>query len=566
MEATNSHKNKLLANKKLIFTVAGIVVTAILAFFFWPKSINRNYVELSSELIELNKGWAQIPQKLVEIQPDGSILFPASYVIYDKKDSSQSVKRSATLSEEGDSVPYIYNKTEIITTRYIITPGSNRIKIRSKDFVIQGNSILIKPALFLNTGKTFRFFETPAAKLSKIEVAKNESDNTFFYIILLAIVAGVGIWWFFFRYKEPNIMAELKAQGIDLPESELSHYILPGYSSEEIAYLIKTYFGEIKETGMSYADMVKKVIPVPLQDVIQEIDPNDPGYQMMKKAAEHDRKRFEQNIKDWKEFRKMYPSMSYEEAISHKSKGGLMSSDSADNYDLPFNVTMSFKNLTSFRFHMKNIESLGYKLDFKSRLHKYSNPDAIEQLVESFYNLLKAEVKITFDALEKHYLNGGDLKKLENSLILLKNAGMDIPYHYLINRDLSGLDLKEIVPKAIKPAIRKLSYDGIIAPDKEILEVEAELTYRLDLTTYINTAGIETLVARIDEAMHDVIGDMGSSQKAIKNPVAITNQIRKMELDKDTSLSIVSLNITSIKIKKPEEKKKRHSGYHGFGH
>jgi len=566
--SNNSHTNAFAKSKNTNFPVKKIILpilillTIILVFLFWPKSLNRQYVELSKEYVKINNKWAQIPQTFCELQGDGSLIFPASYVVYEKKDSVENVKRGAYLNEQGDSVPYVYNKKEIIINRAIITPGSNQIKIRSKDYIQKEAYIYIKPELFQTHQKTIRFFETPAAKVDTM-AKKTEGSNTYLYIIGILIIAGIAAWWFFFRETEPNILSELRTMGIDIPDEELQHYILADYSAEEIAYLINIYKSKAKDLGFSYSEVMKKAIPIPLQNIIGDLQgEDDMQVNMMKKASEIDRKRFEQSLDDYIEIKKLNPNVTYEAALQMKNKS--TSFGAFESVDLPMELLFRFKNVNSYKFHMKNIETLGHKLDLKSRLHKYEKQTAIEGLVESFYNLLKAEVDISFDALEKHYLNGGNTQKLELSLIQLKTAGMKVDFRHLINIDLSGMDLTEVVPKAIKPAMKNLHYEEIIAPDKEILQVEAELTYRVDLSTYLSTAGLETLVARIDEAMHDVIGNMGTSQKAIKNPISITSEIIKMALDKDISLSIVSLNITSIKLKKEEKKThRRHDGFHG---
>ena len=547
--------------KKVILPLAFLLVI-VLAFMFWPKSLNRQYVELSKEYVKINNNWAQIPQTFCEKQSDGSLIFPASYVVFEKKDSIENVKRGAYLNEQGDSVPYVYNKKEIIINRAIITPGSNQIKIRSKDYIQKEGYIYIKPELFQTQPKTIRFFETPAAKIDTM-TKKTEGNNTYLYILGIIIIAGIAAWWFFFRETKPDIISELRTMGIDIPDEELEHYIIPDYSAEEIAYLINIYKSKAKALGFSYSQVMKKAIPIPLQNIIGDLQKEDDmQVNMMKKAAEIDRKRFEKSLDEYSEIKKINPNITYEAALQMKNKNTTIGA--FDSVDLPMELLFSFKNLNSYKFHMKNIENLGHDIDLKSRLHKYENPADIEKLVESFYNLLKADVDISFDDLEKHYLNGGNTQKLELSLIQLKTAGMKVDFKHLINIDLSGMDLAEVVPKAIKPAMKKLHYEEIIAPDKEILQIEAELTYRVDLSTYLSTAGLDTLVARIDEAMHDVIGNMGTSQKAIKNPISITNEIIKMGLDKDISLSIVSLNITSIKLKKEEKKShRRHDGFHG---
>jgi len=566
--SNNSHTGASVKSTKKNFPIKKVILPLIIllivvfAFLFWPKSLNRQYVELSKEYVKLNNNWAQIPQNFVEVQSDGSLIFPAPYVVYEKKDSVENVKRGAYLNEQGDSVPYVYNKKEIIINRAIITPGSNQIKIRSKDYIKKEGYIIIKPELFQVRQKTIRFFETPAAKVDSM-AKKTEANNTFLYILGILIIAGIAAWWFFFRDTEPNILSELRTMGIDIPDEELQHYILPDYSAEEIAYLINIYKSKAKDLGFSYSQVKQKAIPIPLQNIIGDLQKEDDAQvNMMKKASEIDRKRFEKSLDDYIEIKKLNPNITYDAALQMKTKS--TSLGAFESVDLPMELLFRFKNVSSFKFHMKNIENLGHTVDLKSRLHKYENQAAIEGLVESFYNLLKAEVDISFDALEKHYLNGGNTQKLELSLIQLKTAGMKVDFRHLINIDLSGMDLTEVVPKAIKPAMKKLHYEEIIAPDKEILQVEAELTYRVDLSTYLSTAGLDTLVARIDEAMHDVIGNMGTSQKAIKNPMSITSEIIKMGLDKDISLSIVSLNITSIKLKKEEKKShRRHDGFHG---
>ena len=552
--------------KAIIIAAPALIIVLIVVFFMLKPSSRNNYVALSREFVEFENNWVKIPKEFGLINKDGSLTFPAEYVNFEKKDSVDNLNRTSYINEAGDSVPYLYYKKEIINTRTVITPGSNQIRISSKDYTIQGAYLFIKPEIFQAGSRIIKFYETPSAKLSALKI-KTDSKFNYWYILLGVVILGIGgyIYW---RYTHEDIVKVFKKLGVEMTYEELQKYLKPGYDFEELAYMIKIYHSKAKSIGFTYDMVVKNVHPEPIGTLTEGMSEDEA--KLLKNMQKLERNKFEKLLATLENAKKEDPKIKTTDLLKlHQNKfdvSGTFDAHqtlTAGGANVPLKLMWRLKTPSTFKFNLDNISKMGKSVELDKRLHKYQNPGVIEELIKVFYDLLKADIEVEFDDLEKHFLNGGHVDKLVNSIILLKNARMsDISYQDLANIDLSGFNLDDVVPKAIKPAIEKFKYDEILTHDKVKLEVEAELTYRFDLKYYINTAGLPTLNARIDEAMHSAIGSLETHLDALKNPAKITKSILKLNLDEGTSLLVVSLNITKIKIKE-ESTRRRHTGYHG---
>ncbi len=555
--------------KNIIIASASLGVILLIAYFLLKPGANNNNISLPKQFVAFENNWAKIPQEFCQINADGSLTLPADYVEYDLKDSIDDIKRESYVGEDGKSMPYVYYKKEITNTRTILTPGSAQINIRSKDYSLQNGYIYVKPDIFTAEGRIVKFYETPAAKLQSLK-PKSETPKYVWYILLginVLVIAGY-IYW---RLTHEDVVELFKKQGVDMTFEELQKFLKPGYDVEELAYMIKIYHSRAKNLDLTYDTVVKNVHPEPIANLTKDLSEKDA--KLIINMQKLERKRFEGLLDTLEKAKKEDPSIKPAELLKlYANKFDVTGTFNAHQRmsvggtQIPLQLMWKLKNPTNFRFHIDNITKMGKTVELESHMHKYQNPAVLEELIKVYFDLLKADIELEFNELEKHYINGGHVDKLVNSIFLLRNAGMDeISYKELSHIDLAGIDLSEIVPKAIKPAMERLKYDELLTHDLKKLEVEVELTYRLDLKAYINTAGLATLKARVDEAMHSVIGSLDNHIEAIKNPSKITKTITKMALDEGTSLLIVSLNITKIKIV-DDNPRKRYTGYHGSSH
>ena len=124
---------------------------------------------------------------------------------------------------------------------------------------------------------------------------------------------------------------------------------------------------------------------------------------------------------------------------------------------------------------------------------------------------------ISTEQLEAHYLAGGDVMKVTNSIIAAQRANIDLDFDRSAAIDLAGRDVMDAVrtsvyPKVIdcpdpersgKNVLSAMSKDGVE------LKIRARVTVRTNLEQLIGGATEETIIARVGES---IISSIGSSE------------------------------------------------------
>lgn len=153
------------------------------------------------------------------------------------------------------------------------------------------------------------------------------------------------------------------------------------------------------------------------------------------------------------------------------------------------------------------------------------------KIVFPLIKAVKAGINVTTNQLEAHYLAGGNVDSVVNSLIAAERAGMDLPFE-----KASAIDLIET------PLISAVAKDGI-----ELL-VKARVTVRTNLERLIGGAGEATVLARIGEGIVTTVGSSSEHTEVLENPDDISKLVLDKGLDAGTAYEIISIDIADIDI------------------
>ena len=163
---------------------------------------------------------------------------------------------------------------------------------------------------------------------------------------------------------------------------------------------------------------------------------------------------------------------------------------------------------------------------------------------------------ISTEQLEAHYLAGGDVMKVTNSIIAAQRANIDLDFDRSAAIDLAGRDVMDAVrtsvyPKVIdcpdpersgKNVLSAMSKDGVE------LKIRARVTVRTNLEQLIGGATEETIIARVGESIISSIGSAAKHQDVLKNPDRISRAVLERGLDAHTAFEIVSIDIADIDV------------------
>ena len=205
-----------------------------------------------------------------------------------------------------------------------------------------------------------------------------------------------------------------------------------------------------------------------------------------------------------------------------------------------------------FRGYASVSKIIPFKLVFM-RLRKV-NPNAI---MDSKIMVVQAGLTdITTEAMEAHYLAGGNIRRVVQALIAAHRAKIDLNWDTAAAIDLAGRNVMEAVQTSVNPKVidcpdpsrtGRTTLDGV-AKDGIQLKARARVTVRTNLSQLVGGATEETIIARVGEGIVSAIGSSLNHKHVLSNPVLIAKIVLDKGLDAQTAYEIVSIDIADIDV------------------
>ncbi|EMI16270.1 putative membrane protein [Rhodopirellula maiorica SM1] len=164
--------------------------------------------------------------------------------------------------------------------------------------------------------------------------------------------------------------------------------------------------------------------------------------------------------------------------------------------------------------------------------------------------------EITGEALEAHYLAGGNVQQVIRALIAAKKAKtISLTFREATAIDLAGRDVLESVQTSVYPKVIDCPPRGAVKPSLDAvakdgiqLKVKARVTVRANLQQLIGGATEETIIARVGEGIVSAIGSATNHKAVLENPDVISKAVLAKRLDSQTAFEIVSIDIADIDV------------------
>ncbi|MBI5758628.1 MAG: flotillin-like protein FloA [Planctomycetales bacterium] len=165
------------------------------------------------------------------------------------------------------------------------------------------------------------------------------------------------------------------------------------------------------------------------------------------------------------------------------------------------------------------------------------------------------EMGITTQALEAHYLAGGNIRRVIQALVVAHRANIDLDWDTAAAIDLAGRNVLEAVQTSVDPKVidcpdmrtGRTTLDGV-AKDGIQLKARARVTVRTNLSQLIGGATEETVIARVGEGIVSAIGSCDSYKQVLANPMLIAKAVLDKSLDSQTAFEIVSIDIADVDV------------------
>lgn len=163
---------------------------------------------------------------------------------------------------------------------------------------------------------------------------------------------------------------------------------------------------------------------------------------------------------------------------------------------------------------------------------------------------------ITSQAMETHYLAGGNVPLIVRALIAAHRAKIELTWDHASAIDLAGRNVLEAVQTSVNTKVidcpdpsrtGRSTLDGV-AKDGIQLKAKARVTVRTNLGQLIGGATEETVIARVGEGIVSAIGSCNSHKDVLANPMLIARTVLNKGLDSQTAYAIVSIDIADIDV------------------
>ena len=171
-------------------------------------------------------------------------------------------------------------------------------------------------------------------------------------------------------------------------------------------------------------------------------------------------------------------------------------------------------------------------------------------IVESKIMAVKAGIEISTDSLESHYLAGGNVSRVIQSLIAADKANIDLQFNRSAAIDLAGRDVLQAVQMSVNPKVIETPLVAAMAKDGIQLKAMARVTVRTNIDRLVGGAGEETVLARVGEGIVTTIGSADSHKRVLENPDMISKRVLEKGLDAGTAYEILSIDIADVDVGK----------------
>lgn len=162
---------------------------------------------------------------------------------------------------------------------------------------------------------------------------------------------------------------------------------------------------------------------------------------------------------------------------------------------------------------------------------------------------------ISTQALEAHYLAGGNVPNVIKALVAAHRAKIDLDWETAQAIDLAGRNLLDAVRTSVYPKVidcpdpkKSAGTLDAVAGDGIQLKARARVTVRTNLNQLIGGATEETIVARVGQGIVQAIGSTKSYKKVLENPDQISKTVLSQGLERNTAYEIVSIDIADIDV------------------
>jgi len=169
-------------------------------------------------------------------------------------------------------------------------------------------------------------------------------------------------------------------------------------------------------------------------------------------------------------------------------------------------------------------------------------------IVRQLIAATKAGLNVSTDALEAHYLAGGNVTAVVTSLIMADKASIPLTFERSAAIDLAGRNVLEAVKMSVLPKVITTPMVAAVAMDGIQVKATTRVTVRTNIQRLVGGATEETVIARVGEGIVSTIGSSQTYKVVLENPDNISKAVLKKGLDSGTAFEILSIDIADVDV------------------
>ncbi len=169
-------------------------------------------------------------------------------------------------------------------------------------------------------------------------------------------------------------------------------------------------------------------------------------------------------------------------------------------------------------------------------------------IVSQLIAATKAGLSVSTNALEAHYLAGGNVNAVVTALIAADKASIDLTFERAAAIDLAGRDVLDAVRMSVLPKVITTPMVAAVSMDGIQVKATTRVTVRTNIQRLVGGATEETVIARVGEGIVSTIGSSKTYKEVLENPENISKTVLKKGLDSGTAFEILSIDIADVDV------------------
>ena len=170
------------------------------------------------------------------------------------------------------------------------------------------------------------------------------------------------------------------------------------------------------------------------------------------------------------------------------------------------------------------------------------------QIVLPLIKANKAGLNVNVNQLEAHYLAGGNVDRVIDSMIAAARAQIPLTLERSCAIDLAGRNVLEAVQMSVIPRVIETPVVSAVAKNGIELKVKARVTVRTNIDRLVGGAGEATIIARVGEGIVTSVGSAIDHKDVLENPDHISRTVLSKGLDAGTAFEILSIDIADVDV------------------